>query len=224
MGTIDTAHEIEKKVNVYIHEKTKDHSTFNPLDVTFEGIAKSLELTDEEVSEALGTLSGSGDFSDSKRIQRIKCIKLSTDIWIPASKEGMKLRETLFNKEQAIEITLSNVYTSILFGIAFYFLVTKGTLETTTTDGIFLLSATVMIISIALGRFIQKKSFKFSYLIKTRVNHYKLWSYLIVSSVILFILTIIFDWSKYILLISAFATIISFGITIYQISSPKIES
>src|SRR4030042_1316958 len=126
-----TAPEIEKKVyNYIIKETSKGWKTFdfNPLNVSKEGIADILHLEDEEVEEAIASLSGQ-DSDKGSKLKRIESIKPRFEIWLPDTKGGKDIRDALCESGLAIKGNLNVLYSFLFLVLVYVFIFVKPYLK-----------------------------------------------------------------------------------------------
>jgi|GEM_PF-5049547 len=216
-----TASEIEKKVfNHIIKETSKGWDTFdfNPLNVSKEGIADMLNLEDEEVEEALNSLSAEDNDSGSK-LKRIESIKPRFEIWLPFTKGGQDIKDALCESGLAIKGNLNVLY-SFLFLVAIYIFIfkvpyLKNALVMTTSEQYFIWALIFTAVSVPLGNFLATKWYQVNLLMQ-RVKGSKYYIYFLIIMIALVLVSVNKGWNLGII-IPSIAGVVEIIFVIYQI-------
>jgi len=194
-----TAPEIEKKVLDHINKKTsKGYTTnFNPLDVSNEGIADELKLDDEEVEEAIESLSGQ-DSGKGSKLKRIESIKPKFEIWLPSTKGGIDIKDALCESGLAVRGNLNVLY-SFLFLVLCYFLIFEKTylkdfLGLVNPEQYFFWGVILTAISVPMGNYLARKWYQVNLLLQ-RVKGSKYYVYALIGFIILIVISVNKQWN-----------------------------
>ena len=217
-----TAPEIEKKVyNYIIKETSKGWKTFdfNPLNVSKEGIADILHLEDEEVEEAIASLSGQ-DSDKGSKLKRIESIKPRFEIWLPDTKGGKDIRDALCESGLAIKGNLNVLY-SFLFLVAIYILTfevpcSKNALGLTNPEQYFIWAFIFTAVSVPLGNYLATKWYQANILLR-RVKGSKYYIWILIILIALILLSVNKGWNLGII-IPSIAGVVEIIFVIYQIT------
>jgi len=216
-----TASEIEKKVYNHIIKETSKGYTFdfNPLNVSKEGIADKLNLEEEEVEEALASLSGQNSDKGSK-LERIESIKPRFEIWLPKTNGGKDIKDALCESGLAVKGNLNILY-SFLFLVVIYIFIfevpyIKNFLGLINPVQYFIWAVIFTAISVPLGNYLAMKWYQANLLIQ-RVKGSKYYIYFLIVLIAIILISVNKEWNLGIILSSlgAGAEII---LVIYQIT------
>ena len=215
-----TAPEIEKKVLDHINRKTsKGYTTdFNPLDVSKEGIADELNLDDEEVEEAIGSLSGK-DSGNSLKLKKIESVKPKFEIWLPSTKGGKNIKDALCESGLAVRGNLNVLYSFLLLVLCYIFIFEKpylkGFLGLVNPEQYFAWTVILTAISIPIGNYLARKWYQGNLLLQ-RVNGSKYYIYVLIMLIVLILISVNKGWN-FGIIIPSIAGIVEILFVIYQI-------
>jgi len=212
---VKTAPEVQKLVLDYLNlEVTKSSKEINPVDLSVEGISDNLNLSYEQVEEAVEALSNT---------KRIDSIKPKFKIWIPNSDEGYIVEKHFCESGLAISGSLNILYSFLLIGVAYFFMFEKPLLVNLLGLQTFLQysfwSAVLTALSISLGKIISEKLYQVSiHLEKVKGANYYI--YILIFFIALAILSIKNKWNLT-LIITSILTSLEIFLVLFKIINYK---
>jgi len=200
-----TKHEVEKKVLNYLVKNIKKR---NPMDLGFEAISRNLNISEDEISNAIDGL------EDDKKIENLH---VGFDIWIPKNSDGEKIKKYLMEEKIATERqTYQLASLGIWFLIALFivpFSVSKGYIQPMDNNQ-WLIGAFSVVISILIGKWASQKWFFLREIWKA-IPHLKEFTWLVVS--IAFTIVVFYYFGQENLLFIITGVVASISTTLYYI-------
>lgn len=218
MGRFVGKAEAEKIVLNYLHKQTEvAFRKFSPSSLTNEEIAKNTDLDIEIVDETLEALS-----EGMARAEKVQC---NFEFWLPATEEGEKLKERLFERNMAFSNII--LFSFIAIVALFYllnFIVAKKWFVLTTTNEFFFAGVIITAISISIAKRITNRYYFITQRMR-EVKHYKMyvWSFIILTTATVYLFSqgyendrIVQNTILYISILANIVTIIAFFVSLWM--------
>ena len=168
--------ETEKQIMRYLDKKSKE-TPLKLSELTISQIAKNINVELKEVKTALENLS-------NEKNPKVEELESDFSVWVPTSEEGNTVRDILLKKKVMMKTSTFYIFSIILLITSYFILeytINYGIIKVTKDSDYFMFTATLVVGSVWLSKFLSHKWFVLNYYLEKIPGHKWLTWFIIVG-------------------------------------------